>query len=525
MGALVLLSAAPADAIPTLSGLEVRPGHMSPNGDGINDSVTLSFVPGADAESLEVSVTIEDASSALVATLIAGETRAADSTVTATWDPGPIADGDYSFEILLVEGADSLAQSAIFVSDVDAPTIAFGAIAPNPFDPNQAPPDDVLTILVTVTGGLDDRTTVSIINSLGVVTEELGTFAGVGEPTFTWDGRNASDVTEAEGVYTVRATVADLAGNSATEERTVVLDTEGPTFADAGGDFSEVLTQTGTFPVSLTGMVSDLDVVTAIEVSFDAGSTFVAADSTSPALPGNDVFFRVDVDDAAPEPSIRNVRVRATDDANHSTTRIYRVAYDSPLPTVISSSIVSGATIADGETIEVVTTWNRDDLIVSADFLTLDSGYTIGAETVSNEGGGTYRITYRISATNSVEPGNKVVTLSGASEFVTGTDLIGLELLSVDPAPGDVVGINRNSFDPETGDTVTIAARAADAAVEVMIYNLSGELVRKLEGTGEVSWDGRSRDGGVAASGVYFLKVTAGGSEEMRRVAVTRGRG
>lgn len=511
--------------MPSLSGLEVRPGHFSPNGDGINDDVTLSFVPGADAESLEVSVTVEDAASSVVATLIAAEIRAADSTVTATWDPGPIADGDYTFEITLVDGVDSLAQSALFVSDILAPTIAYGAIAPNPFDPNRPPPDDLLSILVTITGGADDRTTVTVFDSLGVVAEELGTYAGVGDTTFTWDGRDEADAEVADGVYTLRATVADLAGNSATEERTVVLDTLGPTFADEGGDFSELLTQTDSFPVSITGMVTDVDVVTAIEVSFDAGSTFVAADSTSPALPGQDVFFRVDVDDAAPVPSIRNVRVRATDDANHSTTRTYRVAYENPLPAALSSSVVSGTTIADGETIEIVTTWNRDDLLLSADFLSIDSAFSVGSETVVNEGGGTYRVTYRVSATNSVGPGAKVVTLSGATEFATGTDLIGLELRSVEPESGDVVVINRNAFDPESGDTVSIAAATAAAPIRVMIYTLSGELVRQLEGTGEVIWDGRSREGGLAASGVYFLKVTAGGSEENRRVAVTRGRG
>ena len=117
-----MLTGLSAEAAPSLTGLEVRPGHFSPNGDGISDEVTLSFVPGADAESLEVSVTVEDATSSVVATLISAETRAADSTVTATWDPGLIADGDYTFEITLVDGPDSLAQSALFVSDVTAPT-------------------------------------------------------------------------------------------------------------------------------------------------------------------------------------------------------------------------------------------------------------------------------------------------------------------------------------------------------------------------------------------------------------------
>ena len=59
----------------------------------------------------------------------------------------------------------------------------------------------------------------------------------------------------------------------------------------------------------------------------------------------------------------------------------------------------------------------------------------------------------------------------------------------------------------------------------VEIWNLGGSRVRRLEGAGEVTWNGRSQEGNVVASGVYFLRVKADGSEELRKVAVTRGSG
>jgi hypothetical protein len=67
-----------------------------------------------------------------------------------------------------------------------------------------------------------------------------------------------------------------------------------------------------------------------------------------------------------------------------------------------------------------------------------------------------------------------------------------------------------------------------DEAVEVVVYDVAGRLVRTLvsgqrtAGFHEVTWDGRDDGGGRAASGIYLYRYRAGDVVETRRVALLR---
>ena len=76
---------------------------------GITDWTTLSFFPHAAAESiLTATVTVKEvANDSLVATLLSEAPSPAEETVQVTWDPGPIPDGAYRFDVVVVDGADS----------------------------------------------------------------------------------------------------------------------------------------------------------------------------------------------------------------------------------------------------------------------------------------------------------------------------------------------------------------------------------------------------------------------------------
>ena len=70
-----------------------------------------------------------------------------------------------------------------------------------------------------------------------------------------------------------------------------------------------------------------------------------------------------------------------------------------------------------------------------------------------------------------------------------------------------------NPFNPET----TIRYHLPEqATVTLTVYNLEGQLIRKLEsgqrnaGTYEVIWDSRDDNGRQVASGVYFYRLQAG---------------
>ena len=65
-------------------------------------------------------------------------------------------------------------------------------------------------------------------------------------------------------------------------------------------------------------------------------------------------------------------------------------------------------------------------------------------------------------------------------------------------------------------------------AVTITVFNLSGDIVnvlaRTTEGAGEytTAWDGKNRAGRMVARGIYFIRVTGPGFDEMRKVLVFR---
>jgi outer membrane protein assembly factor BamB len=70
-------------------------------------------------------------------------------------------------------------------------------------------------------------------------------------------------------------------------------------------------------------------------------------------------------------------------------------------------------------------------------------------------------------------------------------------------------------------------AAPAGVSVSLRIYDASGRLVRDLfsgtsSGSGRVVWDGRSDAGVPVASGVYFVRLTAGGEVATRKVAFVK---
>ncbi|MCA9751560.1 MAG: T9SS type A sorting domain-containing protein [Gemmatimonadetes bacterium] len=522
-GLIVALAAfSPAGATPSAEDLEVRPGHVSPNGDGVQDTATLQFTPRSDAsaDSLDVLAEIVRLADAVVVdSLIAPSRLPVDVAVAVVWDPGALlADGEYGFDVTLDDGTGAVTERVVCVSDQVAPVVTFGAIAPNPFDPTSAPPDNELNVPVEVVGASDDRTTVSVLNAALVAVDTLGVLAGAVDTVLVWDGLTAAGAARASGRYTLRAHAADLAGNEATVERSFLLDHDGPTFADD----NPAPVYVDAFPVVLAGSSADNDVVVSVLASVDGGAFF--APSFSTGVPADSVTWEFTIADSAPVPSSRDVTVRAEDAAGHVAEVTYTVGYDTPFPVADSTVVVSGDPVPDGGRITLRSYWNRSGLDVSADFSALDSGWSAGRESVVETSPGVYRIIYDVTPSNTRAPGASLVLVSGDTGFVIATDSLTVTLEDRGPG-GKLVGLDRNVFDPETGDRVAIIGESAASVVEVRIFNLAGNLVRRLQGNGQVLWDGHSETGATVASGVYFLRVTVDGLEEIRKVAVKRGGG
>ena len=70
---------------------------------------------------------------------------------------------------------------------------------------------------------------------------------------------------------------------------------------------------------------------------------------------------------------------------------------------------------------------------------------------------------------------------------------------------------------------------AREGPVLLEIHDLQGRLVRTVfddlagEGDNEAVWNGTNASGTPVASGVYFLRLRAGGEEQSARVVVVKG--
>jgi len=86
-----------------------------------------------------------------------------------------------------------------------------------------------------------------------------------------------------------------------------------------------------------------------------------------------------------------------------------------------------------------------------------------------------------------------------------------------------------NLFNPAKGEYTTIKFRLEKSThVRLNIYNLMGDLIKTLvdedrsAGSHEIKWYGRNKDEKEVASGVYILRIEAGGFTEMKKIIVVK---
>jgi hypothetical protein len=514
-----VLLAAPAAAAPSVDGLTVRPPYFSPDGDGRADTTEVGFVPGGAADSVGVRIDVyRVAGDVLVDTPRPLAAAPAGVEIRQGWDPGPIEEGAYRFDVVVVDGADSLAASAIAVVDTTAPVASLGPVAPNPFDPASEPPADRLRVPFSVASDSTTATVLRVRDAAGASVDSLGTLLGPGAGEVTWDGLASSGAPSPTGVYSVRAISTDLAGNADTTAQAFTLDRDEPALAGVPDTL-----QTVTLPVAIAGTATDFDRVVAVETSVDGGLAWTPVDVMSP--PGPSVSWSTSLALPDTAPGFYAIRARARDALDHVSEESGVVAFDHVIPAPIESVVLGDGTVADGALLRIRTEWTLPDLLVSVNLSPLDFEWSAGEETTTEGPPGTYLIEYLVSPANVRRAETKQIVIRASTGIVAGLDTVAVELVDRGPHGDEAVAVSRNRFDPESGESVTLVAARSGASVRVRIANLAGHVVRDLSGVGWVEWDGRAADGGVCASGVYFLRVEVDGEVEVRRVAVLRGSG
>ncbi|MFA6110248.1 MAG: FlgD immunoglobulin-like domain containing protein, partial [Candidatus Latescibacterota bacterium] len=88
--------------------------------------------------------------------------------------------------------------------------------------------------------------------------------------------------------------------------------------------------------------------------------------------------------------------------------------------------------------------------------------------------------------------------------------------------------LGRSYPNPFNGQTRIPYALPVPGRVELIVYNLAGQVVRRLvteeqeAGTHLAAWDGRDEQGRSAASGVYLCRMKAGTFQQVQRLVLLR---
>jgi flagellar hook assembly protein FlgD len=156
------------------------------------------------------------------------------SDVSATWsglgaDGAPVPDGRYTYAIDATDAWDNTSATKTGTVRVDTVGAPLASLTPDTdvvrwFAPNGDGYRDTATWTASRTES--ESVTIRILHATGLVVRRLTQAPAAGPLAFTWDGRNTAGAVVPDGVYEVRVSPRDVAGNAApTDTRSIRVDT------------------------------------------------------------------------------------------------------------------------------------------------------------------------------------------------------------------------------------------------------------------------------------------------------------
>ncbi len=290
-----------------LSPVTVNPGAFSPNGDGAQDTTTITATP---AGAVAWDVKVRDGNNAVVRSW-----SGVSSSISVVWDGldgsgSPVPDGLYTVEVTAWEAGGPDTKTASVAVDRAAPT-AGGSVSHPAFSPNGDGSQDTLGIAGTASDPVLPHPLTPLV-AMGAevrrssddafVTSFMGFDAGGGTwaVNASWDGKDSSGNPVGEGQYKVYVFALDQAGNLTKQlVGTVALDKTAPPapsgagvnytlFSPNGDGTRDAVDVSGTVsndaqaltPVALVAVIkrhSDGGLVRTVVGSYTAGGTSTAS--------------------------------------------------------------------------------------------------------------------------------------------------------------------------------------------------------------------------------------------------------
>jgi flagellar hook assembly protein FlgD len=210
---------------PKIYGLMPDDPAISPNGDGVNDKVTIGFTVSQQATwKLEV----RDDAGRLVRH-VSGEGKVIQTVWGGRDDDGKLLpDGAYSLQVDATSAAGEARPATATVRlDTNPPNMESAGVTPDPFSPNGDGQYDVAQISYTPAEAVQAR--LSVVDGSGKVLRQLKPWAWVtaSAQKAAWDGRilSGGKLTPApEGSATIQVEIRDTAGNTTAVRRKVTVD-------------------------------------------------------------------------------------------------------------------------------------------------------------------------------------------------------------------------------------------------------------------------------------------------------------
>ncbi|HVP39581.1 MAG TPA: FlgD immunoglobulin-like domain containing protein [Candidatus Saccharimonadales bacterium] len=538
---LALLWAGPATAI-QVSGAGVSPNPFSPNGDGINDTATVSFTldDTADVVVLDISGAPRTAQNSRTLSLVG---PVGPGQVRIAWDGrnslgSYVPEGTYSMLLQARRGAALSEVVPLQVRlDLSAPQIVQVDIQPNPlaplggggsgaatirfgltqFDTSSSGGDQVLVWIGRLPGPgreLDD--------TLAVQMDTLRTLATTDTTFFvaTW----APDTSSFDGVHTVHIEALDRAGNrSGGGLWSIDLAWNGPALAylnlpAAKPGFTDHRTFLNAFPDSIRGTATDRHGVDSVTVRYAGGNWITAIlDRSSPggywAVPFPDASSPLHVEG---QPFTFEIAAYGSLGPGYVTRDDRALVVDTTAPgpvrlvNPIPSSVRSARLLLSG------TCSGADSMITT--FTAAGASPVTSTRIIPAAG------VFHDSLTLAV--GRNTITLQGKDRAGNFSPLLA-------DTVGYLVGVGISA--PEVfhaGDSFVAQLSRPGAAVEVRIYRPAGGFVRRLTSTQaidalgqifEMPWDLFNENSVLVGRGPYvavFKVQYADGTSEVRRIAV-----
>jgi len=196
---------------------------------------TLSHTDSEDTAGLEYRL-VSESTGVPITDWTESEYTETSGSVSRSLSVGPLADGEYSLDLRLVDqnggplAYESTTDSVLFTIDTGPPTVGLD-VSPQTTGFDQFGPNNPAVLNVTVDSRFGGDTQLAIIDAdeTAVAEWNLSTDTGSGElATVSWDGTNSTGTPLDSGSYEARVTAIDSNGLTAEETESLSLDTTPP---------------------------------------------------------------------------------------------------------------------------------------------------------------------------------------------------------------------------------------------------------------------------------------------------------